>query len=146
MARAREVAAGTCMGKTRSGGSVLHVTRVLPRTGWGSRATRYDSSRCVPHSKGYAQGIGRRRASSPAFAFPSDATRARFPRSRLYGARTCLTWFAWQRPPLQDEGQSFAFGTLSAVILLAMIPTVIVFVLLQRHYVRGVSEGAFAGF
>ena len=47
---------------------------------------------------------------------------------------------------LQDEGQSFAFGTLSAVIILAMIPTLIVFVLLQRHYVRGVSEGAFAGF
>jgi ABC-type glycerol-3-phosphate transport system permease component len=47
---------------------------------------------------------------------------------------------------LQDEGQAFAFGTLSAVILLAMIPTLIVFVLLQRHYVRGVSEGAFAGF
>jgi ABC-type glycerol-3-phosphate transport system permease component len=35
---------------------------------------------------------------------------------------------------------------LSAVILLAMIPTLIVFVLLQGHYVRGVSEGAFAGF
>lgn len=47
---------------------------------------------------------------------------------------------------LQDEGQAFAFGTLSAVILLAMIPTLVVFVLLQRHYVRGVSEGAFAGF
>lgn len=47
---------------------------------------------------------------------------------------------------LQDEGQAFAFGTLSAVILLTMIPTLIVFVLLQRHYVRGVSEGAFAGF
>src|SRR6266511_2362634 len=47
---------------------------------------------------------------------------------------------------LQDEEQAFAFGTLSAVILLAMIPTLVVFVLLQRHYVRGVSEGAFAGF
>jgi ABC-type glycerol-3-phosphate transport system permease component len=47
---------------------------------------------------------------------------------------------------LQDEGQAFAFGTLSAVILLAMIPTLAVFMLLQRHYVRGVSEGAFAGF
>jgi ABC-type maltose transport system permease subunit len=47
---------------------------------------------------------------------------------------------------LQDEGQAFAFGTLSAVILLAMVPTLVVFMLLQRHYVRGVSEGAFAGF
>jgi len=46
----------------------------------------------------------------------------------------------------QDEGQAFAFGTLSAVILLAMIPTLVPFVLLQRHHVRGVSEGAFAGF
>ena len=47
---------------------------------------------------------------------------------------------------LQDEGQAFAFGTLSAVILSTMIPALVVFVLLQRHYVRGVSEGAFAGF
>jgi ABC-type glycerol-3-phosphate transport system permease component len=47
---------------------------------------------------------------------------------------------------LADEGQSFAFGTLSAVIILAMIPTLIVFVILQRYYVRGVSEGALAGF
>ena len=42
--------------------------------------------------------------------------------------------------------REFAFGTLSAVILLAMVPTLVVFMLLQRHYVRGVSEGAFAGF
>lgn len=47
---------------------------------------------------------------------------------------------------LADEGQSFAFGTLSAAIVLAMIPTMLVFVLLQRYYVRGISEGALAGF
>jgi ABC-type glycerol-3-phosphate transport system permease component len=47
---------------------------------------------------------------------------------------------------LADEGQSFAFGTLSAAILIAMIPTLIVFVFLQRYYVRGISEGALAGF
>ncbi len=47
---------------------------------------------------------------------------------------------------LSDEGQSFAFGTLSAVIVLAMIPTLIVFLMLQRYYVRGISEGALAGF
>ncbi|MBC8170549.1 MAG: carbohydrate ABC transporter permease [Anaerolineae bacterium] len=47
---------------------------------------------------------------------------------------------------LADEGQSFAFGTLSAAILIAMIPTLIVFVVLQRYYVRGISEGALAGF
>ena len=47
---------------------------------------------------------------------------------------------------LADEGQSFAFGILSAVIVLAMIPTLVVFLLLQRYYVRGVSEGALAGF
>ena len=46
---------------------------------------------------------------------------------------------------LADEGQSFAFGTLSAVILIAMIPTLAVFVVLQRYYVRGISEGALAG-
>lgn len=47
---------------------------------------------------------------------------------------------------LADEGQSFAFGTLSAAIIIAMIPTLIVFVFLQRYYVRGISEGALAGF
>jgi ABC-type glycerol-3-phosphate transport system permease component len=47
---------------------------------------------------------------------------------------------------LADEGQSFAFGMLSAAILIAMIPTLIVFVVLQRYYVRGISEGALAGF
>ncbi|MBC7810801.1 MAG: carbohydrate ABC transporter permease [Burkholderiales bacterium] len=47
---------------------------------------------------------------------------------------------------LADEGQSFAFGTLSAAIIVAMIPTLIVFVVLQRYYVRGISEGALAGF
>jgi ABC-type glycerol-3-phosphate transport system permease component len=33
-----------------------------------------------------------------------------------------------------------------AAILIAMIPTLIVFVVLQRYYVRGISEGALAGF
>jgi ABC-type glycerol-3-phosphate transport system permease component len=47
---------------------------------------------------------------------------------------------------LADEGQSFAFGTLSAVIIIAMIPTLLVFIVLQRYYVRGISEGALAGF
>jgi ABC-type glycerol-3-phosphate transport system permease component len=47
---------------------------------------------------------------------------------------------------LADEGQSFAFGTLSAVIVVAMIPTLVVFAFLQRYYVRGISEGALAGF
>lgn len=47
---------------------------------------------------------------------------------------------------LADEGQSFAFGTLSAAIVLAMIPTLLVFIVLQRYYVRGISEGALAGF
>ncbi|MEP6984341.1 MAG: carbohydrate ABC transporter permease [Chloroflexota bacterium] len=47
---------------------------------------------------------------------------------------------------LADEGQSFAFGTLSATIIIAMIPTLIIFIILQRYYVRGISEGALAGF
>lgn len=46
---------------------------------------------------------------------------------------------------LADEGQSFAFGTLSAAIIIAMIPTLLVFIVLQRYYVRGISEGAFTG-
>lgn len=47
---------------------------------------------------------------------------------------------------LADEGQSFAFGMLSAAILVAMIPTLIVFIVLQRYYVRGISDGALTGF
>lgn len=47
---------------------------------------------------------------------------------------------------LAEEGQSFAFGTLSAAIIIAMIPTLIIFVFLQRYYVRGISEGSLAGF
>jgi len=38
------------MGKARFGGSVPDVTRVLPRTGWGRPAKRYDSSRCVHYA------------------------------------------------------------------------------------------------
>ena len=56
MARAREAAAGTCMGKARSGGSVPHVTRVLPRTGRRRPVKRYDRSRYLPH---YALGCRR---------------------------------------------------------------------------------------
>jgi ABC-type glycerol-3-phosphate transport system permease component len=47
---------------------------------------------------------------------------------------------------LAEEGQSFAFGPLSVTIIVAMIPTLIVFLVLQRYYVRGISEGALAGF
>jgi ABC-type glycerol-3-phosphate transport system permease component len=47
---------------------------------------------------------------------------------------------------LADEGQSFAFGMLSAAIIVAMIPTLIVFIVLQRYYVRGISDGALTGF
>jgi ABC-type glycerol-3-phosphate transport system permease component len=47
---------------------------------------------------------------------------------------------------LAEEGQSFAFGPLSVTILIAMIPTFVVFLVLQRYYVRGISEGALAGF
>ncbi len=46
---------------------------------------------------------------------------------------------------LEDKGQAFAFGTLSAILLITLIPTLIVFLLLQRGNVRGISECAFAG-
>ena len=73
--------------------------------------------------------------------------------SRKSVRRACVTTF----PTLLNNRNRSRFGRavrrspgkvsrLSAVILLAMIPTLIVFVLLQRHYVRGVSEGAFASF
>lgn len=46
---------------------------------------------------------------------------------------------------LADEGQSWAYGTLSCVMLLSMLPTILVFILLQRYYIKGVTEGAIKG-
>ena len=46
---------------------------------------------------------------------------------------------------LKDEAQSWAYGTLSAVIVLSVLPALVLFVLAQRYYVRGFLEGALKG-
>ncbi|MCK4449885.1 MAG: carbohydrate ABC transporter permease, partial [Anaerolineae bacterium] len=43
---------------------------------------------------------------------------------------------------LKDEAQSWAFGTLSAVVVLSVLPALVLFVLAQRYYVAGFLEGA----
>jgi len=46
---------------------------------------------------------------------------------------------------LKDEAQSWAFGTLSAAIMIVAIPLVFVFLFLQRRIIDGLSEGALKG-
>ena len=46
---------------------------------------------------------------------------------------------------LQSEGQSYAFGQLSATIVLALIPALAIFLLLQRYFVKGLLEGGLKG-
>jgi ABC-type glycerol-3-phosphate transport system permease component len=46
---------------------------------------------------------------------------------------------------LQSEGQSYAFGQLSATIVLALIPALVIFLLLQRYFVKGLLEGGLKG-
>jgi ABC-type glycerol-3-phosphate transport system permease component len=46
---------------------------------------------------------------------------------------------------LQDEAQSWAYGTLSAVIVLSVMPLLLVFILFQRQIVGGLTEGAVKG-
>ena len=46
---------------------------------------------------------------------------------------------------LQVEGRTWPYGTLSAIIVITIIPVFIVFVALQRYIVRGLTEGALKG-
>jgi len=46
---------------------------------------------------------------------------------------------------LQDEAQSWAYGTLCAAIVLAVLPLLVAFVIFQRQIVGGLAEGAFKG-
>jgi ABC-type glycerol-3-phosphate transport system permease component len=46
---------------------------------------------------------------------------------------------------LQSEGQSYAFGQLSATIVIALAPALGIFLLLQRYFVRGLLEGGLKG-
>ena len=46
---------------------------------------------------------------------------------------------------LQEEGAAYAFGPLSATIIIALIPALVMFLVLQRYFVRGLLEGAIKG-
>jgi len=46
---------------------------------------------------------------------------------------------------LKEEAQSWAFGTLSATVILSVLPALVIFVLAQRYYIAGFLEGAIKG-
>lgn len=46
---------------------------------------------------------------------------------------------------LQQESQSWAFGTLSAAIILSLIPLLILFIVFQKHFIKGITEGSLKG-
>jgi ABC-type glycerol-3-phosphate transport system permease component len=46
---------------------------------------------------------------------------------------------------IQEQGSAYAFGPLSATIIIALVPALVMFLLLQRYFVRGLLEGALKG-
>mgnify|MGYP001385376818 CR=1 FL=1 len=65
-------------------------------------------------------------------------------------ARTLITdYLNWTLPVgitmLRNEAQSWAFGTLSAAIVLCLIPLLVVFLSAQQYFIRGITEGAIKG-
>lgn len=65
-------------------------------------------------------------------------------------ARTLTSTAAAQTLPvgitfLQDEAGSWAFGTLSATIIISLIPVLILFLAMQKYFVKGIMEGALKG-
>ena len=46
---------------------------------------------------------------------------------------------------LKDEAQSWAFGVLSAAIVIVAVPLIVVFLFLQRRIIGGLTEGALKG-
>ncbi len=46
---------------------------------------------------------------------------------------------------LRDEAASWQFGTLSAVIVMSLIPPLIIFLAMQKYFVAGITEGALKG-
>lgn len=46
---------------------------------------------------------------------------------------------------LQDEAGSWAYGTLTSVIIMSLIPVLIIFLTMQKYFVRGIMEGALKG-
>jgi ABC-type maltose transport system permease subunit len=46
---------------------------------------------------------------------------------------------------LKEEGASWAYGSLSAVIVLGVLPVLAVFVMLQKNFIEGLTDGALKG-
>jgi ABC-type glycerol-3-phosphate transport system permease component len=46
---------------------------------------------------------------------------------------------------LRDEAASWQYGTLCATIVLSLIPTLIIFLAMQKYLVKGIMEGAVKG-
>ncbi len=46
---------------------------------------------------------------------------------------------------LQDEASTWAYGTLAAVITLSLIPVLVMFLSMQKYFVRGIMQGALKG-
>jgi ABC-type glycerol-3-phosphate transport system permease component len=46
---------------------------------------------------------------------------------------------------LRDEAASWQFGTLCATIVLSLVPLVIVFLTMQRYFIKGITDGALKG-
>jgi len=46
---------------------------------------------------------------------------------------------------LRDEGQSWAYGLLSAAVVVSIIPVILFFIVLQKYFVRGMIEGSLKG-
>lgn len=46
---------------------------------------------------------------------------------------------------LKGEGGSWSYGLLSAAVIISIIPSVILFLILQRYFVRGIMQGAIKG-
>jgi len=46
---------------------------------------------------------------------------------------------------LRDEGQSWAYGLLSAAVVVSVIPVILSFIVLQKYFIRGMIEGSLKG-
>ena len=46
---------------------------------------------------------------------------------------------------LRDEATSWAYGTLTATIVLSLIPLMIIFLSMQKYFIKGIMEGALKG-
>ncbi len=46
---------------------------------------------------------------------------------------------------LREEGMSWAYGSLSAAVVVSIVPVILFFIVLQKYFVRGMIEGSLKG-